>query len=100
MHGRDDDTGAWRYIEDDVADDYNEQFLTYSASPRCKYDKFMSIVSEFLVLPHALEKLTASDLSITLWSLTKIYNPLSTSNYCMTLQSPQRVLLRGRELGR
>ena len=94
IYGRDYDIGVWRNIEDDVADEYDEQIIPLLELPKFSYDRLISIISSYLILPHSLEKLNASDLSITLWSMTKIYNPAQYSNNPMTLQSPQGLLLR------
>lgn len=94
INGRDYDIGVWRNIEDDVADEYDEQILLSMELPKFNYNRLIPIISSYLVLPHSLEKLNASDLSITLWSMTKIYNSAQYSNNPMTLQSPQGLLLR------
>ncbi|KAL3766550.1 hypothetical protein ACHAW5_000785 [Stephanodiscus triporus] len=99
----DDDAAGWSNAVDGGGDD--ERRPPRSVSPgRRSYDRLISIASSYLVLPHSLEKLTASELSITLWSMTKIYNPLRTSNVPftptpvdrppLTFQSPQGILLR------
>ena len=60
------------------------------------YNPLLAIVSHYLMLPHALSKLTASDLSTTLYSLAKIYcyPVLQSTSMLPHLQSPQRTLLR------
>ncbi|KAL3826696.1 hypothetical protein ACHAXA_001219 [Cyclostephanos tholiformis] len=68
------------------------------------YDRLIAITSSYLALPHSLERLTALEISITLWSMTKIYNPPRASGVIpaptlddrppLTIQSPQGVLLR------
>ena len=56
------------------------------------YTQLIGVLSSYLVLPNALEKLSVSDISTTLWHLTKIYSPYG--QYPTELQTPQRILLR------
>ncbi len=50
--------------------------------PMHAMNRLLAIVSSYLALPHSLEQLTDTDLSKTLWSLTKLNDPL-TSQYLM-----------------
>lgn len=56
------------------------------------YTQLIGVLSSYLVLPNALEKLSVSDISTALWHMTKIYSPYG--QYPTELQSHQLILLR------
>ena len=76
-------------ILDDFDDDHSPSISHNAGS----HSQLMAILSSYLVLPHSLEKLTASHLSTTLQSMTKILHPLRVQQP-LTLHLQERILLR------
>ncbi|KAL7540172.1 hypothetical protein ACHAXR_009919 [Thalassiosira sp. AJA248-18] len=87
---------GWGYTAEEKGGD--DQFpFTMPKDGRGSCDQLMAILSQYLANPNSLEKLSASDLSITLWSMATIYHPLNgqqQEQQPLKLQLPQRVLLR------
>lgn len=80
-------TEEWRYTDNEEGVDLSDEELGRDCT------QLLGVLSSYIVLPHSLEKLTASDLSMVMWYMTKLYSPYNNQESAV-MQQPQRILLR------